>query len=91
MLLEVVFSNTAEQSDGDPKSISFRGIDNKTYYLTDEAGAQVVPDYGAPNAFNCNHPVVHTLVRIAEETSSPQKTCNALQKTFQVLGLGFRV
>jgi len=46
-----------------PQEHQLPGVDNKTYYLTDDAGAQVVPDCGAPNAFNCNHPVVHTLVR----------------------------
>ena len=36
--MEVVVSHTAECGDNEPKPLSFRGIDNKTYYLLDSFG-----------------------------------------------------
>lgn len=38
VLLDVVYSHTAEGNDEDPKTVSLRGIDNATYYLVDEFG-----------------------------------------------------
>ncbi|CAI7780968.1 unnamed protein product, partial [Closterium sp. NIES-54] len=38
--VEVVVSHTAEGSDEDPKPISFRGIDNRAYYINDPYGKQ---------------------------------------------------
>ncbi|CAI5482801.1 unnamed protein product, partial [Closterium sp. Yama58-4] len=60
--VEVVVSHTAEGSDENPKPISFRGIDNRAYYIVDAYGKQVVPEYGSPNAFNCNSPVALNLI-----------------------------
>ncbi|GJP31200.1 hypothetical protein CLOM_g9886 [Closterium sp. NIES-68] len=60
--LEAVVSHTAEGSDDTPKPISFRGVDNRAYYINDAFGKQVMPEYGAPNAFNCNSPVALSLI-----------------------------
>lgn len=61
VMLDVVFNHTAEGGDAGP-TISFRGIDNQTYYLLDADG-----DYlnysGTGNTLNCNHPVVRDMVR----------------------------
>lgn len=58
--LDVVFNHTAEGGEGGPV-ISFKGIDNKTYYMLTDNG-----DYlnysGTGNTLNCNHPVVRELV-----------------------------
>eukprot|EP00897_Mesotaenium_endlicherianum_P008367 jgi/Mesen1/7559/ME000392S06818 len=62
VVLEVVYSHTAEQSDDNPKTVSFRGIDNATYYVNDMFGQQLVPDFGPSNQFNCNQPAVQSLV-----------------------------
>lgn len=58
--LDVVFNHTAEGGDGGP-TISFRGIDNKTYYMLDNDGHYM--NYsGTGNTLNCNHPVVRDMV-----------------------------
>ncbi len=60
VVLDVVFNHTAEGGDGGP-TLSFRGIDNKTYYMLDSQGAYA--NYtGCGNTVNCNHPVVRGFV-----------------------------
>ncbi len=60
VILDVVFNHTAE-GDATGPVISFRGIDNKTYYLLAPNG-----DYlnfsGCGNTLDCNHPVVRDFV-----------------------------
>jgi glycogen operon protein len=60
VMLDVVFNHTAEGDDRGP-AISFRGLDNRTYYLLTPDG-----DYynfsGTGNTFNCNHPVTRDFV-----------------------------
>lgn len=58
--LDVVFNHTAEGGEGGT-TISFRGIDNKTYYMLDDQGRYM--NYsGTGNTLNCNHPVVRDMV-----------------------------
>jgi len=58
--LDVVFNHTAEGDERGP-TISFRGLDNPTYYMLDEAGKY--RNYsGCGNTFNCNHPVVRSFI-----------------------------
>ncbi len=60
VVLDVVFNHTAEGGEGGPV-ISFRGIDNKTYYMLDSQGHYA--NYtGCGNTVNCNHPVVRGFV-----------------------------
>jgi isoamylase len=60
VILDVVFNHTAEGGDGGP-TLSFRGIDNKTYYMLDSQGRYA--NYtGCGNTVNCNHPVVRGFV-----------------------------
>lgn len=60
IILDVVFNHTAEGGENGP-TISFRGIDNRTYYMLDSQGHYA--NYtGCGNTVNCNHPVVRGFV-----------------------------
>lgn len=60
IILDVVFNHTAEGGENGP-TISFRGIDNRTYYMLDGQGHYA--NYtGCGNTVNCNHPVVRGFV-----------------------------
>ena len=60
VLLDVVFNHTAEGGEGGPV-ISYRGIDNKTYYLLTPDG-RYLNFSGCGNTMNCNHPVVRNVI-----------------------------
>jgi isoamylase len=60
VLLDVVFNHTAEGDHRGP-TISFRGIDNKTYYMLTPDG-YYYNFSGTGNTINCNHPVVRNMV-----------------------------
>ncbi len=58
VILDVVFNHTAEGGPQTP-AISFRGIDNRTWYHLDEDDPSAYRDYtGCGNTVNCNHPIV---------------------------------
>lgn len=60
VVLDVVFNHTAENGADGPV-LSFRGIDNRTYYMLDSQGNYA--NYtGCGNTVNCNHPVVRGFV-----------------------------
>jgi glycogen operon protein len=60
VMLDVVFNHTAEGNEQGP-TLSFRGLDNSTYYmLTPDGGYYNFS--GCGNTFNCNHPVVREFV-----------------------------
>ncbi len=61
IVLDVVFNHTAEGGEGGP-TISFRGIDNKTYYMLLPDGGYA-NHTGCGNTVNCNHPIVRNFVR----------------------------
>jgi isoamylase len=60
VILDVVFNHTAEGNAHGP-FFSFKGLDNKTYYMLTPGG-----DYfnfsGTGNTLNCNNPVVRNMV-----------------------------
>ena len=58
--LDVVFNHTAEGNQDGPV-ISFKGIDNKTYYMLTPEG-YYFNFSGTGNTLNCNHPVVRGIV-----------------------------
>jgi len=58
--LDVVFNHTAEGNENG-RTISFRGIDNKTYYLLTPDG-HYYNFSGTGNTLNCNHPIVRGMV-----------------------------
>ena len=60
LILDVVFNHTAEGNDKGP-TISYRGLDNKTYYMLRPDGSYQNFS-GTGNTLNCNNPVVRTLV-----------------------------
>ncbi len=57
VILDVVFNHTDEGTQLGP-TFSFRGIDNRTYYILDQANRANYSNYsGVGNTFNCNHPI----------------------------------
>ncbi|MCU0524494.1 MAG: glycogen debranching protein GlgX [Elainella sp. Prado103] len=60
VILDVVFNHTAEGNETGP-TISFRGLDNKTYYMLAPDG-HYLNFSGCGNTLNCNHPVVRIFV-----------------------------
>lgn len=61
VILDMVFNHTAEGNHLGP-TISYRGIDNATYYLIDQTSGSDYNYSGCGNTLNCNHPVVRDLV-----------------------------
>ncbi len=60
VFLDVVFNHTAEGNEQGPY-ISFRGIDNKTYYMLTPEGYYFNLS-GTGNTLNCNNPIVRNMV-----------------------------
>lgn len=60
VILDVVFNHTAEGSENG-RTLSYRGIDNKTYYLLKPDGSYFNFS-GCGNTMNCNNPVVRNMV-----------------------------
>jgi glycogen operon protein len=61
VILDVVFNHTAEGNQAGP-TLSFRGIDNPTYYILEEGGFRYANYTGCGNTLNANHPVVRRLI-----------------------------
>ncbi|MEM8714408.1 MAG: glycogen debranching protein GlgX [Cyanobacteria bacterium P01_A01_bin.3] len=62
VILDVVFNHTAEGDERGP-TISFRGLDNETYYILDADDPSKYSDYsGCGNTFKGNHPIVGRLI-----------------------------
>ncbi|XP_024024358.1 isoamylase 3, chloroplastic isoform X1 [Morus notabilis] len=62
VILDVVYNHTNEGDDVYPYTTSFRGIDNKVYYMLQENNGQFLNFSGCGNTLNCNHPVVMELI-----------------------------
>ncbi len=60
VFLDVVFNHTAEGNATGP-TLSFRGLDNRVYYILGPDGSYLNFS-GCGNTFNCNHPVVRAFV-----------------------------
>lgn len=60
IILDVVFNHTAE-GNADGPTISYRGLDNKTYYMLTPDG-HYFNFSGTGNTLNCNHPIVRNMV-----------------------------
>lgn len=60
VIMDVVFNHTAEGNERGP-AISFRGIDNKTYYMLTPEG-WYYNFSGCGNTLNCNNPVVRDMI-----------------------------
>ncbi|XP_052201670.1 isoamylase 3, chloroplastic isoform X2 [Diospyros lotus] len=62
VILDVVYNHTNEADDKNPYTTSFRGVDNKVYYMIDQNNGQLLNFSGCGNTLNCNHPVVMELI-----------------------------
>jgi isoamylase len=60
VMLDVVFNHTAEGNEYGP-TISYRGIDNPTYYML-TPGGYYFNFSGTGNTLNCNNPIVRDMV-----------------------------
>jgi isoamylase len=60
VILDVVFNHTAEGSEAGP-TLSFRGLDNRVYYML-APGGECYNYSGCGNTFNCNHPVARAFI-----------------------------
>jgi isoamylase len=61
VILDVVFNHTAEGDQRTGPTYSFRGLDDKSYYIHDHQGAYL--DFtGCGNSFNANHPIGRELI-----------------------------
>jgi isoamylase len=60
IFLDVVFNHTAEGNEQGP-TISFRGLDNQTYYMLTPEG-YYFNFSGTGNTLNCNNPIVRNMV-----------------------------
>jgi glycogen operon protein len=61
VILDVVFNHTAEGDHRGP-TLSFRGIDNRTYYILEADRARYANYSGTGNTLNANHPIVRRLI-----------------------------
>jgi glycogen operon protein len=61
VILDVVFNHTAEGDHTGP-TLSFRGIDDPTYYILKDGGDRYADYTGCGNTLNGNHPVVRRMI-----------------------------
>ena len=62
VILDVVFNHTAEGNDRGP-TLSFRGLDNQTYYILEDDNPAYYKNYsGCGNTFKGNHPIAARLI-----------------------------
>jgi glycogen operon protein len=61
VILDVVFNHTAEGNHEGP-TLSFRGVDNRTYYILESDGARYANYTGTGNTLNANHPIVRRMI-----------------------------
>ena len=61
VILDVVFNHTAEGGAAGP-TISFRGLDNSTYYILEQEHARYADYTGTGNTLNANRPVVRRMI-----------------------------
>lgn len=61
VILDVVYNHTAEGNEGGP-TLSFRGLDNPTYYILEPDRARYANFSGTGNTLNANHPIVRRMI-----------------------------
>ncbi|KAK9845743.1 hypothetical protein WJX81_001229 [Elliptochloris bilobata] len=63
VILDVVYNHTGEGGDDDPYLLSWRGIANSTYYMTDTSQYVQLLNYsGCGNTVSGNHPVTQRMI-----------------------------
>ncbi len=61
VILDVVFNHTTEGDHRGP-TLSFRGLDNQTYYILEEDPSRYANYSGTGNTLNANHPIVRRMI-----------------------------
>src|SRR5262249_1011385 len=61
VILDVVFNHTAEGDHRGP-TLSFRGLDNATYYMLDADRSRYANYTGTGNTLNATHPIVGGMI-----------------------------
>ncbi|MGC9393534.1 MAG: glycogen debranching protein GlgX [Anaerolineae bacterium] len=61
VILDVVFNHTAENDHNGP-TLSFRGLENRAYYLLQENQARYADYSGTGNAINANNSIVRRMI-----------------------------
>jgi isoamylase len=61
VILDVVFNHTAEGDHRGP-TLSFRGLDNTTYYILEGDRSRYANYSGTGNTLNANHPIVRRMI-----------------------------
>jgi len=61
VILDVVFNHTAEGNHDGP-TLSFRGLDNITYYILDQDRSYYANYSGTGNTLNANNPIVRRMI-----------------------------
>lgn len=61
VILDVVFNHTAEGDHTGP-TLSFRGLDNSTYYILERDPSRYGDYSGTGNTLNANHPIVRRMI-----------------------------
>ncbi len=61
VILDVVFNHTAEGNEQGP-TLSFKGLENRVYYMLQDEGGRYRNYSGCGNTLNGNHPIVRELI-----------------------------
>ena len=61
VILDVVFNHTAEGNEAGP-TLSFKGLENRVYYMLENGGRHYRNFTGCGNTLNGNHPIVRELI-----------------------------
>jgi len=61
IILDVVFNHTAEGDHSGP-TLSFKGVDNSTYYILEQDRSRYGNYSGTGNTLNANHPIVRRAI-----------------------------
>ena len=61
MILDVVFNHTAEGNEHGP-TLSFKGLENRVYYMLENGGQHYRNYTGCGNTLNGNHPIVREMI-----------------------------
>jgi glycogen operon protein len=61
VILDVVFNHTGEGDHSGP-TLSFRGLDNSTYYILERDPSRYADYSGTGNTLNANHPIVRRMI-----------------------------
>ena len=61
VILDVVFNHTAEGNEQGP-TLSFKGLENRVYYMLENGGQHYRNYTGCGNTLNGNHPIVREMI-----------------------------